>query len=139
MFTMKMDDILVMLAEDILAVDRGVVIGEEAIDVFFVIVGDAVELVCLHFFEMADYFWCDGEGGIAITARVEELESAFVQDVFMLGKVECGVYADTFENTMFLTVVFIENYMMTSHLRHHRCIHTTHTGAHNHFGSQVGG
>lgn len=28
---------------------------------------------------------------------------------------QCEVYADTFVYTIFLTVVFIENYMMTSH------------------------
>lgn len=136
---MEVDDVLVMLAEDVLAIDGGVVVGEEAIHVFAVLVGDAVELVRFYLFEMADYLWRDGEGGFAVKTRIEELESAFVQNVFMLGKVEIRVDADALEHPPLLSHVLVEDNVSASVLRHHRRIHTTHAGARNHIGSQVGG
>ena len=55
MLAMEIDDIFVVLAEDILAVDGGVVVGKEAIHVSAVLIGDVIELVRFHFSEMADY------------------------------------------------------------------------------------
>ena len=74
---MEMNHIFVMLEEDVLAVHRGVVVSEEAIDIHSVLVGDAVKLVSLHLGEMLDDFGRDDEGLCTIFARVEELESSF--------------------------------------------------------------
>lgn len=74
----EVDNVLVVLTEDILAIDGSVVVGKETIDVLAVLVRDVVKLVHLHLGVVADDFGCDGKRGFTILSRIEELESTFL-------------------------------------------------------------
>ena len=81
MFTVEISNLSEMLGKFLLTVDERVTVGKEAPAQGLVFTVDVVKHVLLHFLEMLNHFFGDGEEGPAICCRLEAFKGTHHQDI----------------------------------------------------------